>query len=142
MSEAFERANKYVLTHSSQPLEWANSHRLSGVDDVARIKNETGSDIIIQGSSTIYPALLAGDLIDELIMMTFPVTLGRGKRLFGENTPVKMYEMTAHTITDKGTVITTYRPGGSLPPYPPEGPIPVVSDREIERQRRMAEGTW
>lgn len=142
MSEAFDRANKFVLTHGDQPLEWRNSHRLRGVEDVAAIKQTAGSDIIIQGSSTIYPALLEAGLIDTLITMTFPVLLGRGKRLFGESTPVDRLEMTEHTVTDAGTVIATYRPGGALPPYPPEGPIPATSDREVERQKRIAAGSW
>jgi len=142
MSEAFDRANKYVLTRGDQPLEWQNSHRLSGVEDVAKIKAESGSPIIIQGSSTIYPTLLAAGMIDELITMTFPVTLGRGKRLFGEGTPVDRLKMTDHRVTDQGTVIATYTPGGDLPPYPPEGPIPSTSDREAERQKRIAAGTW
>lgn len=142
MSEAFDRANKYVLTRGDQPLEWQNSHRLRGVEDVARIKAESGSDIIIQGSSTIYPALLAAGLIDELITMTFPVLLGHGKRLFGEGTPVDRLEMTSHAVTDKGTVIAHYKPGGTLPPYPAEGPIPSTSDREAERQKKIAAGAW
>lgn len=142
MSEAFDRANKYVLTRRDQPLEWQNSHRLRGVDDVANIKAEQGSDIIIQGSSTIYPELLRAGLIDTLITMTFPVTLGRGKRLFGEGTPVDKLEMTDHRVTDKGAVIATYQPGGTLPPYPPEAPIPATSDRELERQKQIAAGEW
>lgn len=142
MSEAFDRANKYVLTRGNQPLEWQNSHRLSSIDDVAEIKAQEGSDIIIQGSSTIYPDLLAAGLIDELILMTFPVTLGKGKRLFGEGTSVERLEMTHHKVTGQGTVIATYRPGGDLPPYPPEGPIGANSDREVERQRRMRAGAW
>lgn len=142
MGEAFDRANKYVLTRGEQPLQWQNSHRMAHLDDIARIKTEPGSDIIIQGSSTIYPALLQAGLIDTLITMTYPVTLGGGKRLFGEGTPAQTLTVIDHRITDKGTVITTYRPGGTLPPYPAQGPIPVTSDREIARQQRMAEGTW
>ncbi len=142
MSEAFDRANKYVLTRGDEPLEWQNSHRLAGVEDVARIKAEDGSDIVIQGSSTIYPDLLAAGLIDELVLMTFPVTLGSGKRLFGEGTPVGLLEMTDHRITDRGTVIARYKRGGELPPYPPEGPIPSNSEREKVRQQRMQDGTW
>ena len=142
MREAFDRANKYVLTRGDKPLDWQNSHRLGGVEDVARIKEGEGSDLIIQGSSTIYPALLSAGLIDELVLMTFPVTLGAGKRLFGEGTPVERLEMVDHRVTAKGTLIATYRPGGALPPYPPQGPIGARSDREAERQRKMAEGTW
>ena len=142
MGEAFDRANKYVLTRGSQPLEWQNSHRLSGVDDVAQLKQGDGKRIVIQGSSTIYPSLLAAGLIDELTLMIFPVTLGRGKRLLGEATPVDRLEMTGHRVTAKGTVIATYKPGGTLPPYPAEAPIPVTSEREIARQARIAEGRW
>jgi dihydrofolate reductase len=142
MSEAFDRANKYVLTRGDQPLEWQNSHRLRGIEDVAEIKQGEGPPMIIQGSSTIYPALLAAGLIDELTLMVFPVVLGKGKRLFGDGTPVEMLEMTGHRVTGKGTVIATYKPGGALPPYPPQPPIPGTSEREVERQRRMEAGTW
>lgn len=142
MSEAFDRANKYVLTRGDQPLEWQNSHRMRSVEDVAVIKASEGSDIIIQGSSTIYGPLLAAGLIDRLITMTFPLTLGRGKRLLGEGMPVGRLEVTDHKVTDQGTVITSYRPGGSLPPYPDEAPIPITSEREIARQARMREGKW
>ncbi|MCR2835080.1 dihydrofolate reductase family protein [Parerythrobacter lacustris] len=142
MSEAFGRANKYVLTRGEQPLDWENSHRMRGIEDVAAIKAQDGADIIIQGSSTLYPALLAAGLIDRLITMTYPVLLGSGKRLFCEGTPADLLTVTDHRVTAKGTVITTYKPGGTLPPYPPEGPIPSTSDRELARQRRMAEGNW
>jgi len=142
MSEAFDRANKYVLTRGDQPLEWQNSHRLTSIDEVARIKAEEGARIVIQGSSTIYPEMLAKGLIDELILMTFPLTLGSGKRLFGEGTPAERMIMTDHKVTDKGAVITTFKPGGDLPPYPAEAPIPVTSEREIARQAKMKAGTW
>ena len=142
MGEAFDRANKYVLTRGDAPLEWQNSHRLTSIDDVATLKQGEGKRIIIQGSSTIYPGLLGAGLIDELTLMTFPVTLGRGKRIFGGGTPVDRLEMTDHRVTAKGTVIATYRPGGTLPPYPAEAPIPITSEREIARQQRMMEGKW
>jgi dihydrofolate reductase len=142
MGEAFDRAAKYVLTRGGQPLEWRNSHRLGGIEDVAQLKVGDGPDLVIQGSSTIYPGLLAAGLIDTLTLMTYPVTLGTGKRLFGDETPVGKLEMIDHKVTDKGTVIATYRPGGALPPYPDEAPIPVTSEREIARQARMKEGNW
>lgn len=142
MGEAFDRANKYVLTRDDQTLEWQNSHRLAKVEDIAAIKDKDGADIIIQGSSTIYPALLAAGLIDTLITMTYPVLLGNGKRLFGEETPASRLEMTDYRVTGKGTVIATYQPGGPLPPYPDEGPIPVTSERELARRARMEAGNW
>jgi dihydrofolate reductase len=142
MGEAFDRAAKYVLTRGDEALDWANSHRLNSIEDVARLKAGDGPDLVIQGSSTIYPGLLAAGLIDTLVLMTYPVTLGRGKRLFGEGTPVDKLEMVDHSVTAKGTVIATYKPGGTLPPYPAEAPIPVTSEREIARQQAMKEGRW
>ena len=142
MGEAFNAANKFVLTRADQPLEWANSHRLTSIADVAALKQGDGPDLIIQGSSTIYPALLAAGLIDRLTVMTFPLTLGNGKRLFGDGTPPGLLKMVDHTVTAKGTVIATYESGETLPPYPPFGPVPSSSAREAERQRRMQDGTW
>ena len=142
MGKAFTAANKFVLTRGDQPLDWANSHRLTGIEAVAALKRGDGPDLVIQGSGTIYPGLLAAGLIDRLTLMTFPVTLGAGKRLFGDGTPAGLLTLVEHKVTARGTVIATYEPGGTLPPYPAEAPEPSTSAREAERQRRMKEGTW
>lgn len=142
MGEAFTRASKFVLTRGNQRLDWANSHRVASIADVTAIKASDGPDLIIQGSSMIYPGLLAAGLLDRLILMTFPVTLGRGKRMFGNETPASLLEMIDHKVTAKGSIIATYKPGGGLPAYPPDGPAPSTSEREVERQRRIAAGTW
>ena len=70
-----------MLTHSDEPLGWDNSHKLSGdtAAAVAELKRSEGRDLLIQGSSTLYPPLLAAGLIDRLVLMTFPVVLGRGQ---------------------------------------------------------------
>lgn len=142
MGEAFDRANKYVLTRGNGPLPWQNSHRLGSIDDVAQLKDGDGPKLVIQGSSTLYPALLAAGLIDSLTLMTYPLILGSGKRLFGDGTAMCRLAMTGHSVTPKGTVIATYGPGEAMPPYPPQGPIPSTSEREVERQARMQQGTW
>jgi dihydrofolate reductase len=141
MGEAFTRAGKHVLTRGDQPLAWANSHRLGSIGDVAALKASEGPDLIIQGSGTMYPPLLAAGLIDRLIVITFPILLGHGKRLFGEGTPAGALRMTDHKVTAKGTVIATYESAG---PIATDGdfPQPSTSAREAERQRRMKEGTW
>jgi dihydrofolate reductase len=141
MGEAFTRAGKHVLTRGNTPLDWTNSHRLTGIDDVAALKQSDGPDLIIQGSGTIYPGLLAAGLIDRLILMISPVTLGKGKRLFGDGTPPGVLRMVEHRITTKGTVIATYEPAGAIPANG-DFPVPATSEREHERQRRMADGSW
>ncbi len=142
MGEAFTAANKYVLTRGDQPLAWENSHRLSGIDAVAAIRQSDGPDLVMPGSGTIMPQLLAAGLIDRLVLLTFPLTLGKGKRLFGDGTPTAMLNLVDHKVTGRGTVIATYEPGGALPPYPVEAPAPSTSAREVERQRRIKEGSW
>ena len=142
IGEAFTRAAKYVLTHGDYPLEWENSHRLASIDDVAALKGGDGPELRIWGSSTIYPGLLAAGLLDRLVLMTYPLTLGKGKRLFGDGTPPRALKMVDHKVTAAGTVVATYEPAGPIPAEAPHKPAPVSSEREQQRQRRMAEGTW
>lgn len=141
MGEAFTRAGKHVLTRGDQPLDWTNSHRLASIADVAALKASDGPDLVIQGSSTIYPGLLAAGLIDRLSLIIFPVTIGQGKRLFGDGTPAGMLRMVDYKVTAKGSVIATYEPAGAIPAdadFPPSS----TSAAEAERQQRMAAGTW
>src|SRR5262245_6239464 len=116
IGEKFQRIDKFVLTHSDEPLEWENSHRLSGdtAEAVAELKRSDGRDLLIQGSSTIYVPLLAAGLIDRLILMTFPVVLGEGKRIFdGTQTPGTL-KMTDHSISGTGVVFASYEPAGEV----------------------------
>ena len=77
----FQRINKYVLTHSDEPLEWENSSKLSGdtAAAVSELKNSEGRDLLIQGSSTLYPPLLSAGLIDRFLMITYPSAAGPRK---------------------------------------------------------------
>ena len=140
MGEALTRADKYVLTRNSPHLAWENSHRLEGLEALRRVRNGEGPDLLIQGSSTLYPQLLDQGLIDRLTVMTFPVVLGQGKRLFGDGTPARTLRMTRHQVTPSGATIATYEPAGE-PDHGWAGPQ-TTSAREAERQRRMAEGSW
>ncbi len=139
MGEAFTAANKYVLTCGEQPMPWENSHRLRGIDDVAALKHGDGPDLLIQGSSTIYPALLAAGLLDRLLLYTFPLVLGRGKRLFGEGTPPGTLKLVDNQVSPGGVIITTYEPAGPIQ----QGSFGQIdSAHEEKRQCRMKEGTW
>ena len=135
----FQRINKYVLTHSDEPLEWDNSHRVASIDALATLKQSDGADLIVQGSGTLYPQLLAG-LIDRLILMTFPVILGDGKRLFGEGTPPRSMRMVEHKVTSVGTVIATYEPAGEVTTGTFATKEP--SGAELERREKIEAGAW
>lgn len=139
MGDAFTAVNKYVLTRGAQPLPWTNSHRVRTVDDVAALKRDDGPDLLIQGSSMIYPTLLAAGLLDRLVLYTFPILLGSGKRLFGEGTPPGTLKLVDQQISSGGTVIATYEPAGSVE----TGSFGQIgSAREDKRQAKMKDGTW
>jgi dihydrofolate reductase len=140
MGEAFTRANKYVLTRGTPDLGWSNSHRLDGIDALRAVKEGDGPDLLIQGSSTLYPALIEAGLLDQLTLMIFPVVLGKGKRLFEEGTPARALRMIEHKVTGSGAVIATYAPGGDVS-HDWAGPQ-SNSAREQARQEAMAEGRW
>lgn len=140
MGETFTRVRKYVLTRGQPDLSWSNSVRVGSIEAVRAVKDGDGPDLVIQGSSTIYPALLAAGLLDRLTLMTFPVVLGAGKRLFAEDTPPKRLRLVEHQVTPSGAVIATYEPGGAVS-HDWAGPQ-TTSAREADRQRRMREGSW
>lgn len=140
MGAALTAAEKYVVTGGDQPLGWANSHRLDGMAAIRALKESDGPDLLIQGSSTLYPPLLAAGLIDELVLMTFPVMLGTGKRLFGDGTPSGALRLIDHQVGTKGVIVTRWLPTGPVPRI--NHPHPSTSAVEAERQRRMNEGTW
>jgi len=137
--DPFNACTKYVLTHSDQPLEWENSQRVD-IETLRKVKQGDGPDLVIQGSSTVYPQLLEAGLLDELTLMISPVVLGQGKRLFGDGTPPRTLKMTSHKVSDAGTIIATYQPAGPIEigTYVTTAP----SEREEERQAAMAEGSW
>lgn len=135
MGEAFTQAAKYVLTRGKDVFAWENTHKLRDVAAVADIKKTDGPDLIIQGSSTIYPALLEAGLIDELLIMTFPILLGKGKRPFGDNIPAGNLSLIDHNVTPAGVVIARYQPAGAV--QIGNFAIAEQSDRELARQQRM-----
>jgi dihydrofolate reductase len=140
MGEDFTRARKYVLTRGEPDLGWSNSHPLGSMEELAAIKAGDGPDLLIQGSGTLYPALLAARLLDELTVMTFPVVLGRGKRWFGKETPARALRLVNHKLTRSGAVVATYEPAGEIA-HGWAGPQ-STSAREVARQAAMAEGRW
>ena len=142
VGEKFQRINKYVLTHSDEPLDWENSYRLSGgtADAVAELKQSEGRDLLIQGSSTLYPPLLSARLIDELIVMTFPVVLGSGKRIFDGSEKAGALRLVDHFVSDTGVIIATYEPAGDVKTGTFATKEP--SQAEAVRQARMKEGSW
>lgn len=102
------KANKYVMTHGTSPFTWANCHEVHSIDDLKKIKTGDGPDIVMWGSTTLCPQLLEANLLDRLLLMTFPVALGKGKKLFGNTTHPVAMTLLASEVTSTGVVLTTY----------------------------------
>lgn len=142
LARAFNACRKYVVSRGTPQLDWANSQQLRGIDEIAALKQTEGPDLVIQGSSTLYPPLLAAGLIDQLTLMIFPAVLGPGKRLFGEGTEPGLLELVESRARARGTLIITYEQRGPLPSMAEASPPPMDSPREAERQAAMARGEW
>ena len=139
IGEKFQRINKYVLTHSDEPLEWEHSEKLSGdtAKEVAELKKTEGRDLLIQGSSTLYVPLLAAGLIDRLVLMTFPVLLGQGKRILDGSQKPGALKLVDHFVSDSGVIIASYEPAGDVPTGSFETKPP--SQEELERRENWQE---
>ena len=138
IGEKFQRINKYVLTHSDEPLDWENSYKLSGdtAEAVAELKGSQGRDLLIQGSSTLYAPLLSARLIDRLVLITFPLMLGQGKRIFDGTEKPGALKLVDHFVTKTGVVLTSYEPAGDVQTGTFATKEP--SEAELERREKLA----
>jgi dihydrofolate reductase len=116
IGRTFNAISKFVAAGPDTPMTWAGSHRLDGdvVEAVRRLKQTDGRDLLIQGSSELVHTLLAADLIDDLTTLTFPVILGRGKRLFDSASNARGWVLETSNRTPSGVVVSHYRLGGSV----------------------------
>ena len=102
---------KYVVSRSLQTAGWNNSHILRDVaPDVAALKETEGGDILVYGSATLVKALLHHDLVDELRLMLFPVSVGGGLRLFDDQRELKKFGLKHSRVFDNGALILEYQP--------------------------------
>lgn len=104
---------KYVVSSTLTEASWNNSTIIAGnvAEEIARLKEQDGGDILVGGSQTLVQALREHDLVDEYRLMVFPTVLGSGKRLFTEDTGTpSVLKLTDSKPLSTGTVILTYEP--------------------------------
>lgn len=140
LGKLFTQADKYVLTRRDEPLAWKNSNRLADLEAVAALRQGNGPELRIWGSSTLYPQLLGAGLLDQMILLTYPLILGSGKRVFGTGTPPRTLAVRNQAAGPGGVAIAMLEPLGevSVGASPAAPPNP----RETERQNKIIEGTW
>ena len=112
----FNRITKYVAARAAPKLDWQNSRWL-GTDTVQALrtlKDEDGPDLLVQGSGGLLQTLWKNGLVDEFTVLTFPVVLGSGKRLFGDGATPSALKLVKSQSNPSGVIVATYRPDGAV----------------------------
>jgi len=136
IGELFNRINKYVVATTPIDASWKNSFLLDKdiVNELKKLKEQDGADLLVHGSGKLVQTLLANHLVDELHTLTFPLTLGKGKKLFEDGTQAQQWKLVESTISTKGVIIASYVPDGDVKPGKP---LPgKVSDKEMARRKK------
>lgn len=105
---------KYVLSKTVKRSDWARTAFLKGVADIKKLKRSKGRDLQVWGSSGLIQLLLEHDLVDELHLKTYPLTLGKGKKLFGKGAIPAAFKLTRSAVTPKGVVLADYVRAGKI----------------------------
>ena len=105
---------KYVLSKTMKKSDWKNSVFLKSLADIEKLKNSKGSDIQVWGSGELIQLLLKNDLVDELWLKIYPLTLGKGKKLFDNGTIPAAFTLTESTVTPSGVIIANYKRAGKV----------------------------
>jgi dihydrofolate reductase len=138
IAKTFNRITKYVATRKGADLTWKGSVRLrDAAQDVAKLKQENGPALVTQGSTELVHALLAAGLVDEIRTFTFPVLLGRGKRLFDANSRARAFTLTHSSVSPNGVIAATYVRDGEVKTATVAG-AEVPSAAELARREKLA----
>ena len=102
---------KYVASTTLEELAWANARLLTGevAEEVSALKRQPGRDILLYGSGALVRTLMRHDLIDEYRLLVYPVVLGSGKRLFGDESAATLTLVETKTF-GSGVVVLSYQP--------------------------------
>ena len=113
---AINQATKYVASRAPLELTWEPSVLLQGdvVDAVYKLKAQDGPELQVHGSGNFIQTLFKHDLVDELWLKIFPITLGRGKRLFAEGTTAAGFTLREAQTSPHGVIVASYERTGAV----------------------------
>jgi dihydrofolate reductase len=116
MADSINAATKYIATHRPESLEWGPFEGLGPdiVEGIRRIKSQDGLDLILWGSSTLTSTLLEHGLVDDVVLVVYPVLLGMGKRIFAQGAPPRSFELVSTKAMPSGIILSTYKVAGAL----------------------------
>ncbi len=129
---------KYVVSRTLKKAEWNNSFLIKNniVKEIENLKEREGPEIQVHGSSNLIQTLIKENLIDEFRLWIFPVTVGKGKKLFGEGIIPSSFKLISTRISKTGVIISTYEPGGELKTG--SFALDKPSEEEIVRRKKQA----
>lgn len=112
----FSKAKKYVVSNTLKDGSWKTTEIISGdvVSEIKKLKESFGPNLQVHGSGNMIQTLLKNDLVDELWLKTFPVTLGKGKKLFEDGAIPKSFELLGYEVTPTGVLFSSYRKAGDV----------------------------
>jgi len=142
IAKTLNAAKKHVASRTLAMLHWNNSTLLRGdvASAIIALKAQPGPDLQTIGSGNLIQTLQAASLIDEYNVWTFPVVLGRGKRLFSETAKPSALRLVRSQVSTTGVVMSTYVPSGDIQPGSFAGAEP--SEKELARRKKMANERW
>ncbi len=105
---------KYVVSKTVDKSDWQNTTFLKGLEDIQKLKDSDGADLHVWGSGKLIQLLLKNDLVDELRLVTYPLTLGQGQKLFAEGTVAAAFTLTASEISPNGVIFANYQRAGDV----------------------------
>ena len=110
------KAKKYVVCTTLRKLDWNNSVLVTGniPEEIKKLKRQDGPELQVHGSSTLIQTLLKYDLVDDFLLKIFPVTIGHGKRLFGDGTMPAGFKLLESKSSTKGVIVATYVRDGEI----------------------------
>ncbi len=133
----FNSAKKYVASRTLKKLDWSNAELIKGdvVKEVKKLKAEAGPELHVYGSGNLIQTLMRHDLIDEFRLKIFPLTLGKGKRLFAEGSIPAGFDLTKSAISPKGVIVADYVRAGDVKTGSVGQTVP--SEAELSRREKL-----
>lgn len=136
IAKQFKEIKKYAVSRSGEvDTRWQGSVLLRNIEDVKRLREQDGPNLVTQGSTELVHALLANDLVDGMTIFTVPVVLGGGKKLFADGSIAHTYKLTRSRISSTGLLIAHYDRGGDVKSG--DTALAQPSKAEAARQERM-----
>ncbi|WP_020402913.1 dihydrofolate reductase family protein [Gracilimonas tropica] len=105
---------KYIFSNTKDSTDWKNTKFLKNLSDIRKLKQSEGSDLQVWGSGELIQLLLKHDLVDELWVIIFPLTLGQGKKLFSDGVIPAAFTLKEGTVTPSGLIIANYKREGDI----------------------------